>query len=261
MRTTIILALSLALTATAAADLVIPQSAAPRILIPVAGDAPGANGTHFKTDLTIVNFRTVPQRVNMRWYRQGGSDGGIVQRTITIGAQSGFNSDDFVRNVLFQGGLGAIDIRGVDEENDPDPNARLHASARVWTPQPGVNGGTTAQTLPALIPTGSARSAQAIFGVRRSEQYRLNVGIVNPLSIAQRFRISVLTTEGARETRDLELQPFSMDQIGMPGTAGVVQILIESLSAPAAYWEAWASSIDNTTGDGWSQLAFPPPAQ
>jgi hypothetical protein len=261
MRPTLVLTLSLVLAATAAADLIVPQSAAPRILIPVAGDAPGANGTHFRTDMTIVNFRNVPQRVNLRWFRQGGSNDGIPQRTITIDAQSGFNSTDFVRNVMFQSGLGAIEVRGVDEANDFDPTARLHASARVYTPQPNVSGGTTSQTLPALIPTGTGRFAQAIFGVRRSEQYRLNAGIVNPNASTNRFRISVLTSTGARETRELDLAPFSMDQVNMPGTSDVVQILIENLSTPTAYWEAWASSIDNITGDGWAQMAFPPPAQ
>ncbi len=260
MRTTLI-AVSLVLAVTASADLIIPQSTAARILIPVAGDVPGANGTHFRSDITIINFRTVPQRVQMLWYPQGRQEGdGIVQRTITIGAQSGFSSVDFVRNVLFQGGIGSIDIRGVDEENDPDPNARLHASARIWTPQPNVVNGTMSQSFPALIPTGTARFAQGIFGMRRSDQYRLNVGITNPTAAAQRFRISVLTTGGGRETRELTIDSFAMDQVLMAGTTEVVQVLIENLTTPNGYWEAWASSVDNVTGDAWSQMAFPAPA-
>ncbi len=262
MRYPLILTLTVLLAASASADLVIPQAVSPRILIPAAGDIPGANGTHFRTDLTIVNFRTVPQRVQLFWYPQGRSENeGIVQRTLTINAQSGFNSVDFVRTVLFQSGLGSIDIRGVDEENNPDPNARLHASARVWTPQPNVANGTMSQTLPALIPTGTARYAQAIFGVRRSGQYRMNVGITNPTQTAKRFRISVMTTDGGRETRELDIPSFSMDQVLMPGSADVVQILVENLTTPNSYWEAWASSIDNVTGDAWSQMAFPAPAQ
>jgi hypothetical protein len=249
--------LSFVLAGAASADLVIPQTASPAILIPAAGDVEGANGTHFRTDVTLVNLRDVPQRVQMLWYPQGGgSSAGVIQRTLTINARSGISSTDFVRNFLFQTGLGSIDVRGVDEENDFDPNARLHAAARIWTPQPNAPNGTTSQTLPAIIPAG-ARAVQAIFGVRRGDQYRLNVGIVNPNATAQRFRFTLLTSGGASEMRELQLEPFSMDLVQMPGTADVVQILVENLTTPNAYWEAWASSIDNVTGDAWSQMAFP----
>lgn len=258
MRPILIAALSLLLVTTASADLIIPQTAAPRILIPAAGDVPGANGTHFRTDLTLVNLRGVEQRVLMLWYPQGGNPGGVVQRTLTINARSGITSSDFVRNFLFQTGLGSIDIRGIDANNDPDPNARLHASARIWTPQPNNPTGTTSQTLPALIPTNTARMVQTIFGVRRSAQYRLNVGVVNPNATEQRFRFTVITNTGATEVRELTIPAMAMDMVQMPGTAEVVQVLVENISSPASYWEAWASSIDNVTGDAWSQMAFLP---
>lgn len=262
MRSSLLLALSLLVASTAAADLIVPQTSSARILIPVAGDAPGQNGTHFRTDMTIVNLRDTAQRVMLLWYPQGREEGdGIVQRVITINARSGFSSVDFVRTVLFQGGIGAIDLRGVDEENDPDPQARLHATVRVWTPQPNVPNGTMSQTVAAIIPTGTGRFAQSVFGMRRSEQFRLNVGVVNPVANAARFRISVLTTSGARETRELDLGSFSMTQVQMPGLSEVVQVLIENLTSPNSYWEGWASSVDNVTGDAWSQMAFPAPAQ
>lgn len=257
MRIPLIVVLSLLVATAAFGDLIVPQTASPRILIPAAGDAPGQNGTHFRTDLTIVNLRGEAQRVQMLWYPQGGNDAGVVQRTITINARSGVSSTDFVRNFLFQTGLGSIDIRGVDEENDLDPGARLHAAARIWTPEPNVPNGTTSQTLPAIIPT-EGRAVQAIFGVRRSAQHRLNVGVVNPNPTLQRFRITVLTSTGATEVRQLDLPAFSMNQTQMPGTTDVVQILIENITSANAYWEGWASSIDNVTGDAWSQMAFPP---
>jgi hypothetical protein len=49
-----------------------------------------------------------------------------------------------------------------------------------------------------------------------------------------------------------------MNQTQFPGTADAGQILVENLTTSTSYWEAWASSIDNVTGDAWSQMAFPP---
>ena len=43
----------------------------------------------------------------------------------------------------------------------------------------------------------------------------------------------------------------------VPGTsAGTVQVLIENLTGTAGEWHGWGSSVDNQSGDAWSQIAF-----
>ncbi|MDQ3282012.1 MAG: hypothetical protein M3Q69_11435 [Acidobacteriota bacterium] len=257
------LVLSLFLSATATADLIVPQTASPRILIPVAGDAAGANGTYFRSDISIVNFRATDQRVLLRWYPQGRSgDDPSFSRVITVGARSGVSSLSFVANYLQQTGIGSIEIIGVTAEGNFDADAQLHATSRIWTPQPNVANGTMSQSFPAVVLTSSQNPVKWIFGVRRSDQFRLNVGVSNPSVITQRFRVTVVGETGAiGEVLEFDVNPLSMDQRGIPGTGGITQIIVQNISSPfSGTWQAWASSVDNVTGDATSQMAFPAPA-
>lgn len=261
MRTAITLVLSLLLASAAGADLIIPQASSPQILIPVAGDAQGANGTHFRTDLSIVNFRSVEQRVAVRWMPADRSGESVPLRTITVNARSGFSSNDFVGTVLGQTGLGGILMTAVNANGQFDPDGQLHATVRIWTPQPNVANGTMSQTFPAIIPTATGFPVKWIFGARRSEQYRLNIGVVNPDSVAAMYRVSIINSQGARESRDYTLQPFSIHQEGFPGTLDTIQVIVERLNPTTnSAWQTWASSVDNVTGDAWSQMGFVAPA-
>jgi hypothetical protein len=259
MRKSVILVLSLFIAAAASADLIIPQTVAPRILIPIAGDAAGANGTHFRSDIQVLNFRGEDQRVELRWYPQAGSNMPVVTRTVTIGARRFISSANFVNTILNQTGVGSIDIIGVTATGEADPGAQLHATSRIWTPQPDKPNGTNSQTFPGIVFGSQPGQRKTIFGVHRNDDYRLNVGVSNPSSVAQRYRISVLTQFDAPQVVEFELGPRSMTQMGMPGTAEVTQILVENISVTAVQtnWQAWASSIDNITGDAWSEMAFP----
>ncbi|MFP5246428.1 MAG: hypothetical protein ACLGH0_07005 [Thermoanaerobaculia bacterium] len=260
---TLHLTLTLLLAFTASADLIVPQTYAPRILIPVAGDTPGQNGTHFRSDIQIINFRNAAQRVQLYWLPQGGSGSAIAPRNIDLGALSGLFSENFVANVMNQTGVGAIEIVGVTGEGVFDPNARLHATARIWTPQPDGEAGTMSQTFPAVIVTDDEPRTKAIHGLRRSTQYRLNVGIANPSNLTGRYRVTVrlVTSPTTHETSifDIELQPRSIAQRSVTLSAdGIAQITIDELTAGGTTdYHAWASSVDNDSGDAWSQMAFP----
>ena len=263
MRTSALLLTSLLLTTIASADLIVPQTAAARILIPAAGNAPGANGTYFRSDIQIANLNNATQRVHLYWLPQGSNGAAIAPRVINLGPLSGFSSEDFVTNIMLQSGVGGIEVVGVTDSDQLDPDARLHVTSRIWSPRPDDGAGTMSQTFPSLILPGSTSRVKVVFGIRRSNQYRLNVGITNPAQNVHRFRVTAsVSTQGGTETAQFELdvQPRSIEQrlvTGLTG-AGVVQVLIENLTAGTATdWQGWASSIDNESGDAWSQIAFP----
>jgi hypothetical protein len=263
MRTALIAILTLFLASTAAADLIDPQTSASRILIPIAGETAGAFGTHFRTDISLTNFRDVEQRVALRWLPADRSGADVPLRTITIGPRSGISSPDFVAAVLGQTGLGGILIFGVDAQGQFDDAAQLHATSRIWTPEPNVPNGTMSQAFPAIVYEPATSRIKWILGMRRSDQYRLNVGLVNPHPTAMAFRIRVITAQATVELRDVILPPYSIHQEGMAGTVEPFQIIIEvnDTNPPALMaWQAWASSIDNVTGDAWSQMAFRAPS-
>ena len=162
-----------------------PLTASSRIVIPVAGNTEGALGTHYRSDITILNFRQSVQRVRLDWLPQAGGTQ-IDPVFIDINAVSGSRYEDFVRQVLNVSGLGSIVVTGVTQAGIHDPGALLWISSRIWTPQPETNG-TTSQSL-MTIPFDSVNTTVAsIFGLRRSNQYRLNVGIVNLDPARERF--------------------------------------------------------------------------
>ncbi len=262
MRISAFLLTSLLFTSIAGADLIVPQTAAPRILIPAAGNAPGAHGTYFRSDIQVVNLRNAGQRVLMYWLPQGSSGSAIAPRAVDISPLSGFGSEDFVTNIMLQSGIGGIELVGVTAGGLPDPDARLHVTSRIWTPRPDNGAGTMSQTFPALIMPGSTARGKSMFGIRHSGQYRLNVGITNPAQTVHRFRVTTLlaTATGLVTTQfELDVQPRSIEQrvVNVTGD-GAAQVLIENLTVGTATdWQGWASSIDNSSGDAWSQIAFP----
>jgi len=261
MRISALVLTSLLLASTASADLIVPQTAAPRILIPVAATAPGAKGTYFRSDMQLINFRSTTQRVQLFWLPQGQNGSAIAPRVLDIGPLSGRTSEDFVDTIMAQSGVGAIEIIGVTDAGVFDPDARLYATARIWTPRPDGGAGTMSQTFPALVEPGSTAAEKTIFGLRRSTDYRLNIGIVNPSQITRRFRVTTrIVGQADPETvvYEADVAPRSIDQRLLQATAsGIAQIQIESLTQGATDWQAWGSSVDNASGDAWSEIAFP----
>jgi hypothetical protein len=246
------------------AEVIVPQTGAPRLWVPVAGHTAGANGTFFRSEISITNLRNATQRVRVYWLPQGASGVATPLQTYDIPAGRGFLSEDFVDRSLLQSGLGAIEIVGVTNTGALDPQALLHVTSRVWTPRPDGGGGTMSQTFPSVIAGASPVSnVKDIYGMRRGREYRLNVGVLNPSDTTQRFRfiVTIIGPSGSGvETFELEVPARAIQQTLVPGTAdGVATIRIEDLDGGAGDWQAWASSVDNESGDAWSQLAFARP--
>src|SRR6266550_2471943 len=108
---------------------------APQILIPAAGSVQGLNGTFFRSDIAVFNYRDVPQDVLLEWLPQGTSGVGGPSVLITINARSGIISQDFVTVFLHQSGLGAILMSAMTSGSLAEANGALFATARIWTPQ------------------------------------------------------------------------------------------------------------------------------
>jgi hypothetical protein len=266
MRTRFIFLLTLLITATLSAqqtnELIIPRSAAPFVILPVAGNTPGANGTFFRSDINIINLRNAAQRVALYWLPQGQGGSSLPARIIDLNPLSGFSSENFVNDVLNREGIGGIEFVALTPQGAFDPNGLLHVTSRIWTPRPDGGAGTMSQTLPTVVGGDTTFSGlKAIFGLRRSTQYRLNVGVMNPAGTVQRFRITAhISSAGGTDTQvvEVDVSQRSIQQVTMPGTSsGTVQVLIENITGGAGGdWHGWASSVDNASGDAWSQLAF-----
>jgi hypothetical protein len=256
----------LAVPLTALAQLRAPTN---QFLIPAAGDTVGANGTHFRSDITLTNFRDIDQRVQLQWIPNTPSTTTPMPapRYVTLPAHSGVVSEDFATEVMQQTGLGAILIAGVTASSDPDSGALLYATARIWSPQPGSTG-SVSQSFP-VVPVAAINPASQviILGQRIDSRYRTNVGIVNLESgYSRTFDIGQSTDDPtfAPVQTTLTVPPMAILQVPLQSASSkTLQITITARAVantppgPANKWVAYGSTVDNATGDSWSNLAMP----
>ncbi|MEA2239989.1 MAG: hypothetical protein QOC81_4713 [Thermoanaerobaculia bacterium] len=261
MRRTIIAAILVLTAAAATAQVVTTRSSAVQLLIPAAGALDGGGGTFFRSDITILNYRSTAQRIRLQWLPQTVTGIGVATVEMTINAQSGFVSEDFVTNVMLRSGLGSIIVTGITAAGDVDPSAQLVATSRIWTPQP-ASGGTTSQSLPSLSTTDINSSSLTIVSERRDSRYRLNVGIVNMANVAQRYQV-VASGSGGNDTQQVDVEALSMKLFNIAGanSSTPVQVQVTNITATSrsTAWTAFGSSVDNITGDAWTTIGFTAP--
>ncbi len=244
------------------AAVVQPVGAASQVLIPAAGSTAGANGTFFRSDITILNLMSHDQTVSLQWLPQADSGGTNVTKTITIPALSGIRSADFVAQYLETSGLGSIVVTGLASGGGIDSTALLSVYARIWSPQPNALGAVS-QSFPA-IPTSTINTQiAALFGVGGADNatnYRVNVGIVNldPVN-AQTFVVSVVSAPPVPPAKTVTIPPMSMQQVSVgDGLPVSTQIQVRNTTASGThsnFWTAYSSTVNDTTGDAWSDMA------
>ena len=229
-------------------------ASAQQYILPAAGSVPGGNGTYFRSDVSIWNFREEGQKVVARWLPQASSGVGLTPVELTIGAFSGLQDQDFVANVMHQQGLGAILFTAVRADGTPDPNSRLTIQSRIWTPQPNTLG-YTSQSFDAIRVTQVTGDRRALTNHRNDFRYRMNVGVTNFDTQATR----TWTFLAGAETFTITLPPMSMHLISLPRPPNsndpyLVKVLSDAGSQFT--WVAFGSSVDNVSGDAWSSLAY-----
>jgi hypothetical protein len=249
-------------TTAALAAVVQPVGAASQVLVAAAGSTAGANNTFFRSDIAIINFTTHDQNVKLQWLPQSLPNARTMTATLLVLAKSGIRSTDFVHDYIGVSGLGAILFTGVTGTGALDTTASLFVASRIWTPQPAT-GGTTSQSFPAIPASTINTPAAALFAVGggdNPDNYRVNVGVVNldPTN-TQEFTVSLALQIFPPVSVSFTLPPLTMNQVGLgSGLSGLTQINIQN-TTPAAtrsnLWTAYGSTVENTTGDAWSDIA------
>lgn len=244
------------------ASVVQPVGAAAQVLIPAAGSTAGANGTFFHSDITIINLASHDQTVTLQWLPQADSGGSNMTKVITIPALTGIRSPDFVADYLQTTGLGSIIVSGVGSNGAADPSASIYVSARIWSPQPATPGAVS-QSFPAIPLSTVNTQIAALFGVGGADNpanYRVNVGVVNldPIN-AQTYVVSVVSAPPVPPSHTFTLPPMSMQQVALgDGISISTQIQVQNTTSPGTrsnLWTAYSSTVDDTTGDAWSDMA------
>ena len=253
----VLLALSVPSLASDVAPTVIAESDAVGFLIPVAGNVAGGNGAHFRTNLTIVNYRNTEQMVDVVFISQTGAP---VSKRFEIPYLTNLTFADIVGAHLDASGLGALVVTAIQPSGEPDTNAMIDGNARIWTLQQGGPGELSSYVAGQLLHGWKADSPAYIHGTRRTSQFRTNYGIVNlDLQNARSFRVIVNSGLGRYE-EIVELRPFSTLQHPVSDTYGNLSISVEPLGTGGP-WHAYGTSTDNVSGSTWVVPAMQPRAE
>jgi len=231
------------------------------LVIPSVGNVRGQGGTHFKSDVTFANWNEADQRVGILFFPNGNT-GPVRTFDMTLQGRSIITEEDFVGGLLDVDGLGAVLLLPIDDGGEPDPNGAIDAYSRVWTPQPGTSG-TVSLPFPGVEPSYMANEdAGIILGLRQDTNFRTNYGILNLSEDDLTFELDVFSETGEDPaTRTVTVPTLSLLQTSIPG--GDFGPLSIGLSVPNPpeneyTWLGFASSTDNTTGDGWVSIVANP---
>lgn len=218
-------------------------------IFPAAGSLAGANGTYFRSDVTLANRKSVDQRISIAWFARGVNNGSSNVQSFILPANTTTIERDFVATVLGRSGLGSILVVARDAAGNIDQTANLDGFSRIWTPQPNATG-TVSQEFAAVEIEDTLATSYG-YGMRQDSGFRTNVGLVNVWSTENTFTVNVVGIE--RQTSFTQrVQPYSMEQVAIPsGNFGDLYLRISSASSNFNWWSAYGVSVDNTTGDGW----------
>ena len=192
-------------------------------VIPVAGSIQGANGTFFRSDVTLVNRRAQSQDVLVAWLQEGkdGTNAPSYRITVppsTLNRLNGLMNPpptifDFVGR-LGLSGVGALVFIGIDSNGNVDPQASINAFSRIWTFQPGSQG-TVSQSLSSTGFTDLGLDQGVAPGLRQDSGFRTNVGVVNLDATASDFTIGA-AGDRKSSTFSVHVPPLSMIQVPIP---------------------------------------------
>jgi hypothetical protein len=227
-------------------------------IIPAAGSVAGANGTFFRSDVTLINYSAAPEDVIAVFWPNGQSTTPSVAAgvRITLPAAKAVTYIDFVASVLGKSGLGSILFFGV-QGTSLDIDAAIDGLSRIYTKQPNSDGTVSQEFPPVDVYNLLVADTSASLGLRQDASYRTNFGIVNAEKVPHTVKVTAIG-ERATSSVTVTVPAYGMVQQSIPaGDYGALTVAFDITDSGGASiaWVAYASSTDNITGDGWVSIA------
>jgi hypothetical protein len=230
-------------------------------IIPVGGSTAGGGGTlFFRSDVTLVNYGTTAEKVLAGFWPAGSTNtlAPASYKQLTLDAGRFYTLKDFVATTMGTSGLGTLVFIPFNG-SDLDPEGAVDGFSRIYTKQPGSNG-TVSQPFEAVDPdtTSLVLSDEGVaLGLVQDANYRTNFGVVNVDAAAHNVSIQFIG-ENSSTTITRTVPAYGMIFEAAPaGDFGALQIMFDITDAGNNFvsWVGFASSTDNTTGDGWVSIS------
>lgn len=220
-------------------------------VFPVAGAVAGANGTMFRTDLTLLNQSSEEVIAVIQFFPAGaaGNSGPAHSVTTTLlpGAQE--VHENIVESDFQAAGTGAIRIVA---------NGDLLAVARIYNDQRPVDGGTFGQFVPAHKDSNNRSNGTlpALSNVPPSAPphgFRSNIGFFNAGQDAVTVTFNAHRPNGTiLESNTLVVAPGAQQQMALSQMFSTLEMMDElyvTFTTSGGPLYVYASVVDNITGD------------
>jgi hypothetical protein len=225
------------------AALALPLSAsAGSLIIPAAGTGPGANGSHWKSEVIIANLSLSPANLTLLFHDSTGVAG---TSTLTLAARSTVADDDIVATRFNRtSATGAIEIQAAD-------TSKLVVSSRTYNES---TTGRFGQDIPAFdASTLIANSNSVLLAPADVIEQRFNFGIYAASDATVQW--TLLRADGTTAAT-IELQYTAGQQIqynGLPAVFGL-DAKAQNLDSVQALFKSgtgvvYGSAIENQSGD------------
>jgi DNA-binding beta-propeller fold protein YncE len=219
---------------------------------------PGGYGTQWRTDLGLFNTEAVPKEITLAFYPSGRDNTDPPTIGMTLQPSGSAFLPDVVAAFGLTEGVGALGIFPAAGDYPLVFSRTYNQTAEGTYGQfiPGVDFGETFR---------QGRSAH-LTGLKSGTAFRTNVGFVNQRDGPLELVASLYDDQGIERTvQTIALDPYAHLQINdVPGVWGITEdmegaILIARTEDPYGRFAAYASVVDNRTGDPIFIPAAPPP--
>ncbi len=241
-------------------------AAASEVFVPVVGSVDGANGTHFRTDLSVFNNSTIgisAQSTNafLQFFPTAGATtaSSVSAQTVNMLDVPARGTQTFrdISSSVFAGaisGIGALRIVTAGS---------LFANARIYDDQIANGRGTTGQSEPGMFRSQALQQGVLVgVGVETPpaglnlQSFRTNVGLFNPNETPTTVALELRDATGkVLSSRLITLGAWAQTQMPLIGANGLFADISPNLTTSSVYFLsgaplfAYASIVDNVSGD------------
>lgn len=212
------------------------------LVLPAVGRAAGANGTFWRSDVTLFNPNTTSMHGSVRFLAAGADNRNATTRAIALSPGQTSTIADVLSFVGLTAGSGALEVLWTDVP--PVVTSRTYTAA--------TDGGTYGQS---IDPVAAFTSDAFVPGLRSDGGFRSNVGFVNGSASTIGVTVSLLSPLGQTvATGFVTLAPKSQGQYSLtslfpnvnPSTLGAFTLQAHT-DTPSLF--AYGSIVDNGSGD------------
>lgn len=212
-------------------------------VLPAVASSPGANGTYFRTNVTLVNpYVYHSLEIGIRLLKNGQDNTSSPSATVNLRPGETVLLKDIVSSLFGFTGGGALILSSSDgfafacsswTSTGTSGTYGFAGSGHDWT-----YWGTAETFLP---------------GLRNGGGFRTNVGLVSTSAVETTVEVNIYDSTQKLGTRQVTLPPFGRTQFSVseiaPEFENAYAIVTGVTANPDTSWLPFATVIDNTSGD------------